>query len=171
MSQVDAEEKVLSEDNDGQSDVTRFVPVAESIRYRKRAQSAEKKAEQLAEQLNQSKADVSELSEQLGDVKNEQLLVKKLTAVGAVDLEAAVLLVKSRMTAGQEVDALIDDLKKEKQYLFAGKEKQVVAKGTAVTKDRMVNNQSVLERAAKRAATTGNRMDLQEYLKLRRKVL
>ena len=178
MSQVDTEESrlvgTLSEDNANQSDVTgdgsRLVPVTESIRYRKRAQSAEKKAEQLIEQLNQTKEQLGELTEQLNDMKSEQHLTKKLTAAGAVDLEAAVLLVKSKMTDNQdtEVDTLIEDLKNQKQYLFAGKEKVAAAKGTAAAKDRITNNQSVLQRAAKRAATTGNRTDLQEYLKLRR---
>ena len=37
---------------------------------------------------------------------------------------------------------------------------------TAGARDRAASGQGVLERAAKRAATTGNRGDLQEYLKL-----
>jgi hypothetical protein len=67
-----------------------------------------------------------------------------------------------------DLDGVIEQLKKEKQYLFAGVSGTVTAKKTAGAKERMTNNQTVLERAAKKAATTGNRTDLQEYLKLRR---
>ena len=49
---------VLSEDIMGTSDNDnmKLVPVAESIRYRKRAQGAEKKIEALTEQLAEAKA-------------------------------------------------------------------------------------------------------------------
>jgi len=67
-----------------------------------------------------------------------------------------------------DLDGVIEQLKKEKQYLFGGVSGTVTAKKTAGAKERMTNNQTVLERAAKKAATTGNRTDLQEYLKLRR---
>jgi hypothetical protein len=69
------------------------------------------------------------------------------------------------------VDGVIEQLKKEKQYLFSG---IVTAKKTAGAKESAydgTNKQTVLERAAKRAATTGTRTDLQEYLKLRRNFL
>jgi hypothetical protein len=86
-------------------------------------------------------------------------------------LETAVLIAKARMKDSDEadIDGLIGQLKKEKQYLFADSSNSVVpVKKTAAAKDRMANNQTILERAAKKAATTGNRTDLQEYLKLRR---
>ena len=50
MSQIDTEEVVLSETIEGQERIEnnlRLVPVAESIRYRKKAQAAEKKIELL----------------------------------------------------------------------------------------------------------------------------
>jgi hypothetical protein len=63
-------------------------------------------------------------------------------------------------------------LRKEKGYLFAGlAEGNLSAKKTAGAKERGAGNQTVLERAAKRAATTGRRADLQEYLKLRRSIV
>ena len=177
MSQIDTEE-ILSEDQTGQGDIPtsrdslRLVPVAESIRYRKRAQSAEKQAQELLEQLNQTKSHAAELAQQLSDIKAEQKLTAKLASAGVVDLEAAVLLAKSRMTGndGADIEAVVEKLRKEKQYLFSGKDTAVVtaAKRTTPAKERVENNPSVLERAAKRAATTGNRVDLQEYLKLRR---
>jgi hypothetical protein len=150
--------------------------VAESIRYRKRAQSAEKKVEDLTEQLAQAKSQVTKISERLSDIEAEQNLTRKLAAAGSVDLETAVLLARARME-GQtdaDLDGVIEQLKKEKQYLFCGTAAAITAKKTAGAKESVngrTGNQTVLERAAKKAATTGNRADLQEYLKLRRNFL
>jgi hypothetical protein len=69
------------------------------------------------------------------------------------------------------LDGVIEQLKKEKQYLFTGTGGITMTKKTAGAKERINDNQMILERAAKKAATTGNRTDLQEYLKLRRNFL
>jgi len=166
---------ILSEDTTPASDndSTRLVPVAESIRYRKRAQSAEKKIESLTEQLAEAKAQTAELSGQLSDIQTEQKLMRQLAVAGAVDLETAVLIAKAKMQGKDDADVtgMIEQLKKEKQYLFtAGNSGQAQTK-TAGAKDRVTNSQTLLERAAKKAATTGNRTDLHEYLKLRRNFL
>jgi hypothetical protein len=158
------------------NDNTKFVPVAESIRYRKRAQSAEKKVEDLTEQLAQAKSQVTMISEQLSDIQAEYELRSKLAAAGSIDLETAVLLTKARMEGKEQadLDGVIEQLKKEKQYLFGSTSATVTAKKTAGAKESAfggAGNQTVLEKAAKRAATTGNRTDLQEYLKLRRNFL
>jgi len=174
MSPIETQE-VLSEDITGASanDNMKLVPVTESIRYRKRAQSAEKRVEALTEQLAEAKSQVTTMSEQLSNIQVEQKLTRKLAAAGTVDLETAVLLAKARMEGQTEadLDGVIEQLKKEKQYLFGSVSGAVTAKKTAGAKERMTNNQTVLERAAKKAATTGNRTDLQEYLKLRRNFL
>jgi regulator of replication initiation timing len=173
MSQIDIEGNVLSETRAGQDDVddSKLVPVAESIRYRKRAQSAEKKVETLSEQLAQAKSQIGGMVEELGSIQVEQELMRKLVAAGTVDLEAAVLIAKARVKDETEtdLDSVIEQLKKEKQYLFGNdKETTATVKRTAGAKDRVTGNQAILERAAKKAAATGNRTDLQEYLKLRR---
>ncbi len=173
MDQIDIDASDLSEDTVGYSneDKMKLVPLAESIRYRKRAQSAEKRAEILAEQLAQAKSEASEAAERLSDVEVEQKLTRKLAAAGVVDLEAAVLVVQARMESSSEMDldGVIGQLKREKQYLFGGEMSgAAAARKTAGAKDRMANSQTILEKAAKKAATTGNRTDLQEYLKLRR---
>ena len=188
MSQVD-DENILSEATSGTrrpatspevSETTaeqaggeslKLVPVGESIRYRKRAQSAEKKIEALAEQLAQAESQASEMAEHLQTLQIEQELIRKLAAAGAVDLETAVLIAKARV-GGEEkadLDGVIEQLRKEKQYLFSGQTGGgMTAKKTAGAKDRMQNSQAVLEKAAKEAAVTGSRADLQKYLKLRR---
>jgi len=173
MSQIDAEKNVLSETiaEQGDSDNLKLVPVTESIRYRKRAQSAEKRNETLAEQLREAKSEAAKMAEQLSDIRVEQKLMRKLAAAGTIDLETAMSVAKSRMEDETEadLDGVIEQLKKEKQYLFGNNNGgTVTAKKTAGAKDRMQNSQTILERAAKKAAATGNRTDLQEYLKLRR---
>jgi len=174
MSPIETQE-ILSEDTTptGDNDGIKLVPVAESIRYRKRAQSAEKKIEELTEQLTQAKTQTTELSGQLSDIQTEQKLMRQLAAAGAVDLETAVLIAKVRMQDHSEADVtgVIEQLKKEKQYLFAESGRAVTATKTAGARDRLTNNQTILQKAAKKAATTGNRADLHEYLKLRRNFL
>jgi hypothetical protein len=177
MSLIERQE-VLSEDitEAGDNDNMKLVPVAESIRYRKRAQSAEKKVEDLTEQLAQAKSQATQISERLSDIETEQNLTSKLAAAGSVDLETAVLLAKARMEGQKDadLDGVIEQLKKEKQYLFGGAGGVITAKKTSGAKESAyggTNNQTALERAAKKAATTGNRTDLQEYLKLRRNFL
>jgi len=174
MSQIETQDN-LSEDiaELGDSDNPKLVPVAESIRYRKRAQSAEKKLEVLTEQLAEAKSQAAKLSEQLNDIQLEQKLIRKLAIAGTVDLETAVLIAKARIEGDNdaELDGVIEQLKKEKQYLFAGSSGTVTTKKTATAKERLQSSQAILERAAKKAATTGNRTDLQEYLKLRRNYL
>ena len=166
---------IVSEDTTPASDndSTRLVPVAESIRYRKRAQSAEKKIEELTEQLAQTKAQTAELSEQLSDIQTEQKLTRQLAAAGAVDLETAVLIAKARLQDKDDADVtdVIEQLKKEKRFLFTADSPGPVPTKTAGARDRVTNSQTLLEKAAKKAATTGNRTDLHEYLKLRRNYL
>ena len=174
MSPIETQD-ILSEDITPASDNdnARLVPVAESIRYRKRAQSAEKKIEKLTEQLAEAKAQTAEISEQLSDIQTEQKLMRQLAAAGAVDLETAVLIARARIQDEDDVDVtgVIEQLKKEKQFLFAAGTPGPVPTKTAGARDRVTNSQTLLERAAKKAATTGSRTDLHEYLKLRRNFL
>ena len=174
MSPIETQD-ILSEDigRASDSDNTRLVPVVESIRYRKRAQSAEKKIEVLTEQLAQAQTQTAELSGQLSEIRAEHKLMRRLAAAGTVDLEAAVLIAKARIKDDTEadLDSVIEQLKKEKRYLFGSADAVTAATKTAGAKQRQTSNQTILERAAKKAATTGNRADLQEYLKLRRNYL
>lgn len=173
MSQIDTEENALPAAEEPADDNLRLVPVTESIRYRKRAQSAEKKAETLAQELAKARSEAADMSEQLRDVQAEQKLMRKLSAAGTVDMETAVLIAKARMEGKEQADLddVVEQLKKEKRYLFAESGEPRAMTKTAGARERVANGQPVLERAAKRAATTGNRTDLQEYLRLRRNFL
>lgn len=199
MSQIGADEDILSvprgtpygettaeqDSSESAEQSLKLVPVSESIRYRRRAQSAEKKNEALAQALAEAKAESSRMSEKLSSMQLEHKLIRKLIAAGTTDLDAAVLIARDRMEDSQsqestghlaaghlkeeDLDSVVKQLKGEKQYLFADERGGVVAtQRTAPAKDRVTNSRTVIERAAKKAAMTGNRTDLQEYLKLRR---
>ena len=176
MSQVD-EAGNLSETEVQQeqiADVSKLVPVGESIRYRRRAQAAEKRGEELAAELADAKEQISQVTGELTSIKTEQKLMRKLALAGASDLEAAVLLARTRLAgdSDSEIDSAVEQLKKEKQYLFSRSGSGAMkAAATAAAKDKLSSSQAVLERAAKKAAVTGDRRDLQEYLKLRRNYL
>jgi K+/H+ antiporter YhaU regulatory subunit KhtT len=170
-------EENLSETTEEQepdgNDATKVVPVTESIRYRRRAQSAEKKSESLVEQLAEANQKIAQMSQDLSDLQIEQKLARTLVAAGALDLEAAVLVAKTRMEGKPEaeMDACIEQLKREKAYLFRGSTETTTFRKTAGAKDRVKQTQTALEQAAKKAARTGTRADLQHYLKLRRNLL
>jgi len=174
MSAIETQD-VLSEDTEGagEGESLKLVPVAESIRYSRRAQSAEKKIEALAEQLAEAKSQAAKMAEELNGIRGEQELTRRLANSGVVDLEAAVLIAKAKMDGQSEadLDGVIEQLRREKQYLFADGGRVAGAKKTSGARERVQDSGTILERAAKKAATTGNRADLQEYLKLRRSLL
>jgi len=159
--------------DDSATDASKLVPIGESIRYRRRAQSAEKQAQDLAEQLTQANETISQISQDLKGLQRDQELTRKLSAAGAADLEAALLVAKARMKDQPETDlnACVEQLKNEKRHLFGPSAEIVTQRRTAGAKDRTAHNQTALERAATKAAQSGTRADLQHYLKLRRNLV
>jgi hypothetical protein len=175
MSQVD--EEVLPGAAAGQEEGNnaKLVPIGDSIRYRKRAQGAERRAEELAGELEEARAETERLAGELKAAQKEQELMKRLAAEGTRDLEAAVLIAKSRMASEDKLDAkgAVEQLKKEKGYLFGQAGPGiggVSAPRTSPAKEQR-GTAGTLERAAKKAAGTGNRVDLQEYMRRRRSIV
>jgi len=135
-------------------------------------QSAEN-TESLAAQLAESNQRITQMSRELDELQVEQRLARKLVATGVTDLEAAMLVAKARM-AGKgdaDLDGCVEQLRKEKSYLFGGSAQVLTSRKTAGAKDRTTPSQTALEQAARKAARTGSRTDLQHYLKLRRSLL
>lgn len=100
--------------------------------------------------------------------------MRRLASEGARDLEAAMLIAKARLGQGDKADlsSVVEQLKKEKQYLFG--ETSIGGASPALRTSSVKEQRSgagVLERAAKRAAGTGSRSDLQEYMRKRRSVV
>ena len=170
MNQIENENLSTSEEETAQQQ--KLVPVVESIRYRKRAQSAEQKAVMLEEELAQSQATISRLNDQLQGIQTERQLSSELISAGATDIETAALLVKARLEKEPTADAatVISLLRKEKAYLFAENNSSDIAAApkTAGAREKMPSVTGTIQRAAKKASQTGSRADLQEYLKLRR---
>jgi hypothetical protein len=189
MSQIDAEAQVSSQDTeiDDQADVGsgKFVPVNRAIHYRRRAQAAEQKVHELSEQLNAVRCEAQELVRKMNQLQTEQVLTHKLVVAGASDLETALLVAKARASFdGADPDGIVEELISEKPHLFgstaggrgstrandagAVENTSGAAPKTAAVKDRRASGRSSLEKAAAKAASTGSRVDLQEYLRLRR---
>ena len=83
MSAIESQE-ILSETEErtGVGDESKLVAVAESIRYRRRAQGAEKQLETLTQELADAKSQAAALSGELADIRREQELTRKLAASG-----------------------------------------------------------------------------------------
>ena len=163
-----SEDKVEQVDGDN----PRLIPVGESIRYRKRAQGAERRVEELAGELAEARAEAVRLAGELKAVQKDQELMRRLAAEGTRDLEAAVLVAKARLASDTEADlgSIIEQLKREKGYLFGEKASAEVAVRTSPAKEHR-GGAGAIERAAKRAAGTGSRADLQEYMRKRRSIV
>jgi hypothetical protein len=169
-----------AEEGQGEVDDVKLVPVGESIRYRKRAQGAEKRVEELAGELVEARAEATRLADELNATQKEQELMRRLASEGTRDLEAAMLIAKSRLAKDEKGDlgGVVEQLKKEKGYLFSRpdsgqvgeKTSGSVAVRTSPAKEQR-SGAGALERAAKRAAGTGSRSDLQEYMRRRRSVV
>ena len=68
-------------------------------------------------------------------------------------------------------EELVARLQSEKRHLFGRASEPATARKTSGVRDRAAPGRSALEQAAAKAARTGKRADLQEYLRLRRNVL
>jgi len=179
MSQIDEGAVSGAQDEQDEIDNVKLVPVSESIRYRKRAQGAEKLVEELTGELAGAKAEAGRLADELKAAQKEQELMRRLASEGARDLEAAILIAKTRLAKDEKGDLniVVEQLKKEKSYLFlrqgsgqvGEKAAESVADRTSPAKEQR-SGAGALDRSAKRAAGTGSRSDLQEYMRKRRSV-
>jgi len=148
----------------------KLVDVSEAIRYRKRAQQAEQKKTLLEQELAEQKSEVEKLSTNISQMAVERQLMEKLVSAGVRDLDAAVIIGKAKLENSTEMttDKVVEQLRKEKSYLFNDAPTAVVGAKTSGVKDRLSGATGTLERAANKAAKSGSRTDLQEYLRARR---
>ncbi|PKL46811.1 MAG: hypothetical protein CVV39_06680 [Planctomycetes bacterium HGW-Planctomycetes-1] len=165
MSQIDAE-KIEGSEEPSQ----KLVDVSEAIRYRKRAQLAEQKKTILEQELAERKAEVERLNQNLSQMTMERQLIDGLVSAGVRDLDAAVIIGRTKLENDKETTAadIVEQLRKEKGYLFNDAAAAVASPKTSGVKDKLSGTRGTLERAAKKAANSGSRADLQEYLRARR---
>jgi len=165
----------------------RLVPVAEAIKYRRRAQQAETRLQQVEQQLNDLQAQLEQRLDQLAtaeaqrDEIRHQLEVARVRAgaervlyeAGVEDIETAMVLLDKRVGLSGDTDAdqlrqAIDRLIQDKPFLV-GPPLSLPDK-TASPRPQASGSGARLARAAARAARTGNRRDIVEYLRMRRQI-
>ena len=158
-------------------DQTHKVPVTEAIKYRRRAQIAEQQVEQLTQQLDVQQQQQQDMQERLDEMVLEKELAGQLVQAGATDIEVVLLLAKEKMKNSKDgsgdLRGLIERLRNEKPQLFSGavgSSGSGLAGPTAGVRGQSNGPMSNLSRLAQQAQRSGNRKDMQEYLRQRRAV-
>lgn len=154
---------------DGAAESERPASVAQAIRYRKRAQAAERGFAEAQQQLAQLRDRLAEAQRSVAALERRQRIDALLIEEGAVDLDAARLLAERAADAMSEPDAAaaVAEVKRLKPYLFRRGDGIATAFGAMAP--RMDDEATPTEQAAQRAAETGDRRDLLAYLRLRRR--
>ncbi|OQA00872.1 MAG: hypothetical protein BWY69_01540 [Planctomycetes bacterium ADurb.Bin401] len=170
MSQIDTE---INGSEEQEQRNEKLVDVSEAIRYRKRAQLAEQKKTILEQELADRNSEIEKLNKNLAQMNVERQLIEKLVWAGVSDLEGALIIGKNRIEQNSKATAseVVEQLKKEKSYLFNDARTVTASGKTSGVKDKLSGTKGVLERAAKKAAQSGSRTDLQEYLRARRTLI
>lgn len=169
MSEKELEQQDVSEEAGSEE---RLVPVAEAIRYRKRAQAAEKELAEMKAERDLLQNEKQTISKQLDQARQDQQIRDLLASAGTTDLETALLLVRDRLASaeGQDACAVVDQLRDEKGWLFSSRTAVGGSLRTAGERHRP-DGSGVLQDAAKKAARSGNCVDVQEYLRVRRQYI
>lgn len=173
-------------DRPDDSSEPKLVPVGESIKYRRRAQQAEgrcqevqQKLEEIEAQLNSSRDEIAtaeaqrdEAASHATEVENRLSLERKLARAGAVDIETASLLLSRRLDMSEPLDdeqlnRQVEQLLLDKPFLVAANVGDLPGK-TASPRPLEDASAADLADAARRALGSGDRRDIAEYLRLRR---
>jgi len=171
---------------DEQADEGRMVPVAEAIRYRRRAQQAEGKLQEIEQQLEASRSQIQQRDDELARaeaqrdeactqltvVENRLTAERMLSQAGVVDIDTASMLLSKRLELGEEVEPeamarSVEQLLLDKPFL-RGVATASLPPRTTGARDAAVSNGARLAQAAEAAATSGDRRDVANYLRLRR---
>jgi TolA-binding protein len=168
------------------SGMTKLIPVAEAIKYRRRAQQAESQLQDIEQQLEElqslsqrnndelakAEAQRDEAKTQLTIAENRHATDRLLIEAGVIDPETALTLISKRVDFSEELDresleGSVEQLLLDKPFLRPSTESGLPPK-TASARPPRVTTTSQLAQAAQRAAQSGNRKDVAEYLRLRR---
>lgn len=171
---------------DSQTGEAKLVPVAEAIRYRRRAQQAESQLRELEQKLEGFQSQIQQHGEDLAAVeaqRNEahtQLMVTEthlaaqrlLSEAGVVDLETTSTLLAKRLDFAKEIDpealaSSVEQLLLDKPFLRQTADPSLPPK-TASARPPRAMAAGQLTQAAERATRSGDRRDVAEYLRLKR---
>lgn len=151
----------------------RRVPVGEAIRYRKRAQDAEARAEVLADRVSGLESTLARTREALDSVERRHAIDLALLEADAVDLETSRLLTELAVSEMDEPDigAAVGELRARKPFLFRGSARDRGRPVGAAMSGRALqagSDDEGLVDAAEAAARRGDRGALLRYLRARR---
>lgn len=135
--------------------------VTEELQWRRRAIAAEERLADLEKQLSDARAS-------MGRFELRTRLEREAEAMGAIDVEAVVLLAQEAMSGldASEAGAVVRDLKRRKPLLF-----RAVAQPSAMAADPGTGaGDEGLARALEEARVSGDRRALLRYLRMRRGV-
>jgi len=163
----------------------KLVPVNEAIKYRRRAQQAESKLQQYEQKLKDMQAQLEDRLEQLAtaDAQRDEIqhrlnttrarasAERMLHDAGVADVETAMVLLEKRTDLSDELDAeqlqrAVEQLLQSKPFLAAAGPS--LPGKTASSRLQNSGANVRLAQAAARAASTGSRREVAEYLRLRR---
>ena len=168
----------------------KVVPVADAIKYRRRAQQAETRLtefeqkldalqsqlEKQNDELEHARQNERQASSQLSEMNNRIRIDNALAKAGAIDLEAARLLLRERMDIAGELDdkqlrTAISEMLTAKPYLKSPNVSGgLMPSPTLASRIPQASEASQLAGLAQRAAGSGSRKDIAEYLRLRRQI-
>jgi hypothetical protein len=126
------------------------------------------------DQLATAEAQRDEALLQAATTENRRLCERKLLQVGVADLETASLLLEARVDVNNEslddtsIHSAVQQLVLDKPFLLAGASGGQLPGSTQSPVETAATAAATLVQAASRAAETGNRRDIAEYLRLRR---
>jgi hypothetical protein len=167
----------------------KLVPVAESIRYRKRAQAAETKLEEMTRAYEEQGRQMEQFAERMASAQIDQRLREQLVSAQAVDVETAMLVAKQRLegvsvegdSLNENIQTVVEQLGQDKPFLFGQSVEvkevgtperyQISGKTQGVKRVRSDHSNRVLQEAAESAVASGSRGDVQEYLRVKRQVV
>jgi hypothetical protein len=129
--------------------------------------------EQQQEQLATAEAQRDELQVQLTVTENRHALQQALAAAGATDVDLAMTALRQRLDLDEPlttetVASAVEQLMLDKPLLAAQPTTATMPPATSGPHDQRPAGTAQLSQAARQAATTGNRKDIAEYLRLRR---
>lgn len=163
---VDREDEAGSREGDPGDGGQRLVPVTEAIRYRKRAQAAEQQLQEMRGQVKEMTGRLVEAQRAIDGLERRRQIDAFLADEEAMDLEVARLLTEVAVEMMEEPDIklAVDDLKRQKPYLFRRRQ----AEAASMPANVRSGSQQTASHMAATAASSGDRRDLLRYLRLRR---
>jgi hypothetical protein len=144
--------------------------VAEGLR--RQAESFRQQAEARTEELAAAEAQRDEANLQLTVAENRLAAERVLGQAGVIDVETASLLLGKRVgfeeaLTGEQIARAVETLLLDKPFLHAAP--TAMPPVTSSPREPADSAAAQLARTARRAAASGNRKDIAEYLRLRRR--